>query len=86
MTSFSTESLEERFLSLYSPAVGTAPFSTIQKLVTSLNWTDPLKSSSTAYFDKLGINGTFTREEVESALRVNYGQVRDRTVSVTNAN
>lgn len=62
------------FLNVYSPDVGSKPWSDISGVVASLNWTDYVSNTATEVYDQLGINGNFTREEVESALRVNFGQ------------
>ena len=63
------------FLSVYGPSVGQNPFPDIHTLVTAFNWTTVLATTTAEYFDSAGVNGTFTREQVEAALRVNYGQV-----------
>ncbi|KZT70702.1 FAD/NAD(P)-binding domain-containing protein [Daedalea quercina L-15889] len=66
------KSMVTQFLTLYDP---TAPrFSNITTLASSLGWTPVIASTAAEYFDTQGIGRLFTRELVDAATRVNYGQ------------
>ncbi|KAI0367266.1 FAD/NAD(P)-binding domain-containing protein [Pilatotrama ljubarskyi] len=66
----------ERFLTLYSPA---APqWSNISSVVSSLAWEQVTAETAAEYFDLQGVDRRWTRELVEAATRVNYGQNVDR--------
>lgn len=61
-----------QFLTLYSP---NAPrFSNITALASDLGWTPVIASTAAEYFDTQGVGRLFTRELVDAATRVNYGQ------------
>lgn len=64
----------EKFVSLYSPA--SPSWTNISELATNMDWEDLISQSSAEYLDSQGISQLFSREIVESATRVNYGQVR----------
>ena len=63
------------FLQLYTPSYGAAPWQDLSHLAASFEWTSLINSTTAEYLDGQGINPKFTREMVESATRVNYGQV-----------
>ncbi|KAI0084957.1 FAD/NAD(P)-binding domain-containing protein [Irpex rosettiformis] len=65
------------YLQLYSTSFGSSPWQDLSHLTTSFEWNSLLNSSATEYLDGQGINPKFTREMVESATRVNYGQNAD---------
>jgi len=65
------------FLTLYTPAIGTTPWTNLTTLASGMGWTDLVSSTTMDYLDAQGINGRFTREIVEGATRVNYGQNTD---------
>ena len=68
------------FVTLYSPEAGSKPFTNLTTLATNLAWTDAIGRTTTEYFDSNGIDQRWTREMVEAATRVNYGQVRESVV------
>ena len=63
------------FVTLYNSTWGMQPFSDLTELAAGLGWTATINQSTMAYFDAQGINARWTREMVEAATRVNYGQV-----------
>ncbi|KAI0354058.1 FAD/NAD(P)-binding domain-containing protein [Trametes cingulata] len=66
----------DRFLTLYSP---NAPqWSNISSVVSSLAWEQVTAETAAEYFDLQGIDRRWTRELVEAATRVNYGQNVDK--------
>ena len=64
------------FVSLYTPEIGSEPFTNLTSLATKLDWTDTIGQTTMDYFDGQGIYHKFTTEMIEAATRVNYGQVR----------
>ena len=65
--------ISETILTLYAPV--THRFKSISELASNLNW-DAIASHTTAdYLDSQGVNPSWTREMVEAATRINYGQV-----------
>lgn len=65
----------DQFVQLYSPD---APkWENISSLASSFEWTDMLAQTTSEYLDTHGISPKFTRELVEAATRVNYGQDAD---------
>jgi hypothetical protein len=65
-----------QFIQLYSPE---APrWDNISSLASSFEWTDMLSQSMAEYLDTHGVSPKFTREFVEAATRVNYGQDVDK--------
>jgi prenylcysteine oxidase/farnesylcysteine lyase len=76
MSNFSVDTMVDQFIHLYSPE---APrWDNITSLASSLEWTDMLAQSMAEYLDARGVSPKFTREFVEAATRVNYGQDVDR--------
>ncbi|KAI0655027.1 Prenylcysteine lyase-domain-containing protein [Cubamyces menziesii] len=64
--------ISETILTLYAPV--THRFKSISELASNLNW-DAIASHTTAdYLDSQGVNPSWTREMVEAATRINYGQ------------
>lgn len=64
------------FLDLYSPE---APrWDNITSLASELGWTDLIAQSTSEYLDTHGVSPKFSREMVEAATRVNYGQDVDK--------
>lgn len=58
---------------LYSAA--TPRWSNISELALDLGWTELVAQTAAEYFDSKGVSKKFSREVVEAATRVNYGQV-----------
>ncbi|PAV22226.1 FAD NAD(P)-binding domain-containing [Pyrrhoderma noxium] len=71
-----TKKMIEKFVSLYSPA--SPSWTNISELATNMDWEDLISQSSAEYLDSQGISQLFSREIVESATRVNYGQNLDK--------
>ena len=63
------------FARLYTPQTGSSPWSNITALTYQLEWTDIVSQNTMDYFDSQGIDSRWTREMIEAATRVNYGQV-----------
>ena len=61
------------FLKLYEPS--TPRWSNISQVVSEMGWDDVVAKSMSEYLDFQGIDRRWTRELVEAATRVNYGQV-----------
>ena len=66
-----------RFLSLYSWEYS-SPFHNITELVNDMEWAPYVSQTTSEFFDSQSINKLWTREMVESATRVNYGQDADK--------
>lgn len=49
-------------------------WSNISSVVSDLGWSDVTAQTTSEYFDLQGIDRRWTRELVEAATRVNYGQ------------
>lgn len=76
MSTFSVDAMTDKFVHLYTPE---APrWDNISSLASSFEWTDMLAQTMAEYLDTLGVSPKFTREFVEAATRVNYGQEVDR--------
>ena len=65
----------DKFVSLYTPA--SPSWSNITELATVLGWGDLVAQTSAEYLDAQGIYPKFSREIIEAATRVNYGQNLD---------
>ncbi|KAI0689670.1 FAD/NAD(P)-binding domain-containing protein [Cytidiella melzeri] len=65
------------FLTLYSTSLGSSPWQDLAHLASSFEWTSIVNSTAAEYLDGQGVNPKFTREMVEAATRVNYGQNAD---------
>jgi len=66
------KSMTDKFQTLYAPA---APrFSNLTTLAHELEWTPVVASTTAEFFDIQGIDRRWTRELVDAATRVNYGQ------------
>ncbi|EIN13466.1 FAD/NAD(P)-binding domain-containing protein [Punctularia strigosozonata HHB-11173 SS5] len=66
------QDLVKRFLEFYQ---ATPPrWTTIAELATQLSWTGLAARTTAEYFDVQGISKKFSREIIEAATRVNYGQ------------
>ncbi|KAI0073842.1 hypothetical protein K474DRAFT_1666124 [Panus rudis PR-1116 ss-1] len=63
----------DRFNTLYLPSFF-APFGTIGEVSRMLGWLDLTAQTGAEYLDAQGINRLWTREMIEAATRVNYGQ------------
>lgn len=63
----------DTFLSLYS--TDSPSWSNLTSLAGDLGWTDLIARSSAEFLDLEGISRKFSREVIEAATRVNYGQV-----------
>lgn len=69
---FSVNTVLNQFVQLYSPE---APkWDNISSLASSFEWTDMHTQTTLGYLDNLEVSQKFTREFVEAATRVNYGQ------------
>lgn len=66
-----------KFVSLYSWEFST-PFQNLTELVTDLEWKKVVSQTTSEFFDLQGIDRRWTREMVEGATRVNYGQDVDQ--------
>ena len=66
------KSMVTQFLTLYSP--NTPRFSNITTLASDLGWTPVIASTAAGYFDTQGVSRLFSRELIDAATRVNYGQ------------
>lgn len=64
----------DEILALYTPSSPT--WSNITDLASQLGWRSVVAQSASEYLDLEGISPRFSREVVEAATRVNYGQVR----------
>ena len=65
-----------QFVQLYTPS--TPHWSNISSLASSFGWTDMVAQATSDYFDNHGVNPKFSREMIEAATRVNYGQDVDK--------
>ena len=70
----SVKSMIDGFLGLYQPS--TPRWSNITHVVSEMGWEDVVAKSMAEYLDLEGIDRRWSRELVEAATRVNYGQVR----------
>ncbi|KAF7986244.1 hypothetical protein HWV62_38711 [Athelia sp. TMB] len=65
-----------QFVTLYTR--GSPKWANMSNLATSFGWSDIIAQSTAGYLDSQGISPKFTREMVEAATRVNYGQDADK--------
>ena len=65
----------DKFVTLYTPA--SPSWSNITELASVLGWADLVAQTSSQYLDAQGISRKFSREIIEAATRVNYGQNLD---------
>ena len=72
---YSVQEMIDRFLNFYQPS--TPHWSNISEVVTQMDWEDVVASTMSEYLDLQGVDRRWTRELVEAATRVNYGQVSD---------
>ncbi|KAI1792233.1 FAD/NAD(P)-binding domain-containing protein [Ganoderma leucocontextum] len=70
------KSMVDKFLTLYEPSP--PRWSNITSIVNDLEWTDHTAQTMSEYLDLQGIDRRFSRELVEAATRVNYGQDVDK--------
>ncbi|CDO76404.1 hypothetical protein BN946_scf184937.g18 [Trametes cinnabarina] len=70
------DTMVDRFLPLYSPAP--PQWSNISSAVSALGWTEAVAETTAEYFDLHDIDKRWTRELVEAATRVNFGQNVDK--------
>ncbi|EIN13462.1 FAD/NAD(P)-binding domain-containing protein, partial [Punctularia strigosozonata HHB-11173 SS5] len=68
--------LMNKFLTLYEPTAPT--WTSIEQLAEELQWSALTSQSSAEYFDLAGVSKKFSREMIEAATRVNYGQNLDQ--------
>ena len=66
-----------KFTSFYTPS--SPSWITVSDAVSGLGWTDLVAQTSANYYDSQGISPKFSREIIEAATRVNYGQVCSST-------
>lgn len=76
-SNYSVTTMINKFLTLYSWEYS-SPFHNLTELVTDLEWAPLVSQTTSEYFDLQGIYRLWTREMVESATRVNYGQDVDK--------
>ena len=62
-----------QFLTLYS--ADSPSWTNMTSLTEDMGWTDMVARSTAEYLDLEGISRKFSREVIEAATRVNYGQV-----------
>ncbi|KDQ54837.1 hypothetical protein JAAARDRAFT_37950 [Jaapia argillacea MUCL 33604] len=65
----------DRFVELYTPE--SPRWSTISDLADAFQWSDMVSQTTAEYLDSNGVSKRFSRELVEAATRVNYGQNLD---------
>ena len=63
----------DKYLTLYDS--GPSKWDDLSGLVSSLGWEDETRQSTMEYLDNRGVSKLYSRELVEAATRVNYGQV-----------
>lgn len=63
-----------KWVTLYTPE--SPRWTNITTLATEMEWTELVAQSAAEYLDLQGVHRRFSREVVEAATRVNYGQVR----------
>lgn len=73
------ESTVAEFVKLYSLESGSKPFTNVSAVSSELGWSEITSQTIMDYLDSQGIDARFTRELVEAATRVNYGQVNGPT-------
>ena len=72
--------LVEKFITLYDP---TSPsWSNVSDAASALGWSSLLAQTAAHYYDSQGISQLFSREIIEAATRVNYGQVSLRLLGM----
>ncbi|KAL5535268.1 hypothetical protein ACEPAF_3362 [Sanghuangporus sanghuang] len=69
------QAVVDKFVSLYTPA--SPSWSNITELASVLGWEDLITQTSAQYLDAQDISPKFSREIIEAATRVNYGQNLD---------
>jgi hypothetical protein len=70
---FSVQSMIKQFLELYT--LDSPRWDNISSLGESFGWTDMITHSTSEYLESRGVTRRYSRELVEAATRVNYGQV-----------
>ena len=75
-SSNSVNEVVAQFVTLYTR--GSPKWANMSNLATSFGWSDIVAQSTAEYLDSQGISPKFTREMVEAATRVNYGQDSDK--------
>ena len=63
----------KQFLTLYTPERAT--WTNITELTDDLRWTEMTAQTAAEFFDSHNVLHRFSREVIEAATRVNYGQV-----------
>ncbi|KAL4250177.1 prenylcysteine oxidase family protein [Abortiporus biennis] len=66
------DKMVKKFVEFYDPSAQTFP--NITELTTRLGWSEFLAQTTSEYLDLQGIDHRWTREMIEAATRVNYGQ------------
>ncbi|KAI5123737.1 hypothetical protein M0805_000330 [Coniferiporia weirii] len=72
-----------KFVELYSPS--SPSWSNITELVSELGWEELVAQTAAEHFDLQGVSLRFSREVIEAATRVNYGQNIDKIHAVEGA-
>ncbi|EJD04227.1 uncharacterized protein FOMMEDRAFT_146234 [Fomitiporia mediterranea MF3/22] len=65
----------DKFVTLYTPS--SPSWSNISELASDLGWVDLVTQTAAQYLDAQGVSQLFSREIIEAASRVNYGQNLD---------
>lgn len=73
---YSVDSMVDQFVQLYTR--GSPKWANMTSLATAFGWSDMIAQSTSEYLDTHGVATKFTREMVEAATRVNYGQDSDQ--------
>lgn len=73
--------MASKILRLYEP--NTPVWQNATSLLSELEWADVTAQTTAEYLDLHGVDRRFSRELVEAATRVNYGQVMSRALSYT---
>lgn len=66
--------LVKKFLTFYEPSAHS--WANVSDVAAELGWSSLLAQTAAHYYDSQGISQLFSREIIEAATRVNYGQVR----------
>ncbi|TFK57561.1 FAD/NAD(P)-binding domain-containing protein [Heliocybe sulcata] len=77
------QSMLDRFVTLYHP--DSPRFENVSELTAAFQWQEMLIRTGAEYFDVHGVSRRFSREIIEAATRVNYGQNLDRIHALESA-
>jgi len=79
----SVQSMVKQFVELYT--LESPKWDNVSSLAEAFGWTDLVGQSTSEYFESHGVTSKYTRELVEAATRVNYGQNVDDIHSLAGA-